>query len=143
MPYVKNALDSTRVYFEDDGGVGFPIMLYGGILDSVDLVRGSNTAKALQELTDEFRLIYVDHRGLGRSDKPHDMEAYAMPLRVADTVAVLVELGIEHAHFIGTSYGGRLCFGIGEHAPKRVLSLIIGGQQPHAIDPRAARSLAS
>src|SRR5215212_1880435 len=31
--------------------------------------------------------------------------------------------------------GGRLCFGIGEHAPERVLSLVIGGQQPYAIDP--------
>jgi pimeloyl-ACP methyl ester carboxylesterase len=31
--------------------------------------------------------------------------------------------------------GGRLGFGIGEHAPERVLSLVIGGQQPYAIDP--------
>src|SRR5215211_1159225 len=30
--------------------------------------------------------------------------------------------------------GGRLGFGIGEHAPERVLSLVIGGQQPYAID---------
>ncbi len=58
-----------------------------------------------------------------------------MPLRVADAVAVLDELGIERAHFIGSSWGGRLCFGIGEHAPERVLSLVIGGQQPYAIDP--------
>ena len=53
-----------------------------------------------------------------------------MPLRVA----VLDELGIERAHFIGNSWGGRLGFGIGEHAPERVLSLVIGGQQPYAID---------
>jgi pimeloyl-ACP methyl ester carboxylesterase len=32
-------------------------------------------------------------------------------------------------------WGGRLGFGIGEHAPERVLSLVIGGQQPYAIDP--------
>ena len=77
----------------------------------------------------------VHHRGVGRSDKPHEVEAYAMPLRVADAVAVLDELGIERAHFIGNSWGGRLGFGIGEHAPERVLSLVIGGQQPYAIDP--------
>ena len=58
-----------------------------------------------------------------------------MPLRAADAVAVLDELGIERAHFIGNSWGGRLGFGIGEHAPERVLSLVIGGQQPYAIDP--------
>jgi pimeloyl-ACP methyl ester carboxylesterase len=145
MPYARNARDGIRVYFEDHGGNGAPIVVHGGIVDSVDLVRESNIAQALQELpTDEFRLIYVDHRGLGRSDKPHEVEAYAMLLRVADAVAILDELGIERAHFIGSSWGGRLCFGIGEHAPERVLSLIIGGQQPYAIDPdgpiaRAAR----
>jgi pimeloyl-ACP methyl ester carboxylesterase len=136
MPYAKNALDGNRVYFEDDGGDGAPVVLHGGILDSVDLVREANIAQELTELsTDKFRLIYVDHRGVGRSDKPHEAEAYAMPLRVADAVAVLDELGIERAHFIGNSWGGRLGFGIGEHAPDRVLSLVIGGQQPYAIDP--------
>ena len=106
MPYATNALDGNRVYFEDDGGDGTPVVLHGRIIDSVDLVRESNIAQALQELpTDEFRLIYVAHRGVGRSDKPQEVEAYAMPLRVADAVAVLDELGIERAHFIGNSWG--------------------------------------
>lgn len=135
MPYAKNAPDGKRVYFEDDGGDGVPVVLHGGIIDSVNLVRASNIAKALQELSEEFRLIYVDHRGVGCSDKPHEAEAYAMKLRVGDAVAVLDELGIERAHFIGNSWGGRLGFGIGEHASERVLSLVIGGQQPYAIDP--------
>src|SRR5919107_2855191 len=136
MPYTRNAQDGRRVYFEEDGGDGAPVVLHGGIIDSVGLLRDSNIAQALRELsTDEFRLIYVDHRGIGRSDKPHEAEAYAMPLRVADAVGVLDELGIERAHFIGNSWGGRLGFGIGEHAPERVLSLVIGGQQPYAIDP--------
>jgi hypothetical protein len=58
MPYATNALDGSRVYFEDDGGDGAPVVLHGGIIDSVDLVRDSTIAQALQELpTDEFRLI--------------------------------------------------------------------------------------
>jgi pimeloyl-ACP methyl ester carboxylesterase len=130
MPYALNALDGRRVYFEDDGGDGAPVVLHGGFLDSVVDVRESDIAQALPP--GEFRLIYADHRGLGRSDKPHDPEAYAMPLRVADAVAVLDQLGIERAHFIGMSWGGRLGFGIGQHAPERVLSLVIGGQQPYA-----------
>jgi pimeloyl-ACP methyl ester carboxylesterase len=130
MPYALNALDGRRVYFEDDGGDGAPVVLHGGLLDSVVDVRESDIAQALP--AGEFRLIYADHRGLGRSDKPHDPAAYAMPLRVADAVAVLDQLGIERAHFIGMSWGGRLGFGIGQHAPERVLSLVIGGQQPYA-----------
>lgn len=134
MPYAENPKDRIRIYFEDDGGKGAAVLLYGGILDSIDLVRISSNARALQEYPDEFRLIYVDHRGLGKSDKPHNEESYAIPLRVADATAVMDELDIDRAHFIGTSYGGRLCFGIGEYAPERVLSLIIGGQQPYSMD---------
>jgi pimeloyl-ACP methyl ester carboxylesterase len=77
----------TRVYFEDEDGDGAPVVLHGGLLDSVADLRESDIAKAPP--ADEFRLIYVDHRGLGRSEKPHDTGAYAMPLRVGDAVAVL------------------------------------------------------
>lgn len=135
MPYARNATDLSRVYYEDDGGAGTPVVMLGGFLDPVELVRDAPIARALGELTQEFRLIHVDHRGHGRSDKPHDPSAYAMPLRVADVVAVLDELGIGRAHHVGISWGGRLVFGIGEHAADRARSLVIVGQQPYAIDP--------
>lgn len=64
MPYATNRLDRTRVYFEDDGGGGAAVVLHGGLVDSVDDVRESKLASALPP--DEFRLIHVDHRGLGR-----------------------------------------------------------------------------
>jgi len=99
------------VYFEDEGGDGAPVVVHGGFLDSVADLRSSAIAGRLP--AGESRLVYVDHRGLGRSDKPHDIEAYAMPLRVADAVAVLDGLGLERAHFIGMSWGGRLGFGSG------------------------------
>jgi pimeloyl-ACP methyl ester carboxylesterase len=135
MPFARNGVDGSRVYFEDDGGVGVAVVLHGGLVDHVESVQRSAVAAAVRALPDEFRLVCVDHRGVGRSDTPHDPSAYAMPLRAADAVAVLDELGIAQAHFVGASWGGRLGFGIGEHAPERVLSLVIGGQQPYAIDP--------
>jgi len=136
MPYSRNSIDGARVYFEDDGGGGVPVILYGGLVDSVEAVRLSPIAQALP--ADQFRLVYVDHRGVGRSDKPHERAAYAMRLRVADAVSVLDAIGVQRAHFVGTSYGGRLCFGIGEHASERVLSLVIGGQQPYRMNPDTA-----
>jgi pimeloyl-ACP methyl ester carboxylesterase len=63
MPFATNALDERRVYFEDDGGGGTPIVIVGGFLDPVELVRGAPIARALQPHAAEFRLIYVDHRG--------------------------------------------------------------------------------
>ena len=130
MPHAKNALDGARIYFEDTGGSGIPVVLHGGLLDSVDDVRESAGARALPP--GEFRAVYVDHRGLGRSDKPHDPAAYAMTLRARDPIAVLDELGIDRAHFVGMSWGGRLGFGVGAHASDRVRALVCGGQQPYS-----------
>jgi pimeloyl-ACP methyl ester carboxylesterase len=135
MPYAFNALDGTRISFEDDGGPGAPVVIHGGFLDPVPLVRRSPLAVALRPSSDEFRTIFVDHRAHGRSDKPHEASAYAMPLRAADAVSVLDVLEIEAAHFIGLSWGARLGFGIGQHAPDRVRSLVLIGQHPYAIDP--------
>lgn len=129
MPYARNAEDDVRTYFEDDGGGGTPVVFHGGFGEPIELVRDSPVARSIPG--DEFRHVYVDHRGHGRSDKPHHADAYGMSLRVGDAVAVLDELGIERSHFVGLSWGGRLGFGIGEHAPERVLSLVIGGQQPY------------
>ena len=129
MPYARNNADSSRIYFEDDGGSGTPVVFHGGFGEAIDIVRGSQLARSVP--ADEFRHIYVDHRGHGRSDKPHDPEAYAMAVRAGDAVAVLDELEVERSHFIGMSWGGRLGFGIGQHAPERVLSLVIVGQQPY------------
>ncbi len=129
MPYARNPVDGLRIYFEDDGGRGTPVVFHGGFGEPVDLVRDSPLARAVP--ADEFRHIYVDHRGHGRSDKPHDPEAYSMATRAADAVAVLDELDLGRSHFVGMSWGGRLGFGIGEHAPERVRSLVILGQQPY------------
>lgn len=133
MAYASNPVDGTRIHFEDDGAGGadgIPVVLCGGILDSVADQRESALARGLAEV--EYRRIFVDHRGLGGSDKPHDTAAYAMVRRVGDAVAVLDKLSIERAHFIGLSWGGRLVFGIAEHAPDRVASIVSIGQQPYA-----------
>ncbi len=130
MPYAANRRDGAQVYFEDQGGDGAPVILYDGFADSVQDLREWLLADVLAN--EGFRVIFADHRGHGCSDKPHDPPAYAMPLRAGDAIAILDRLGIERAHFVGRSWGGRLCFGIGEHAPGRVRSLVIGGNQPYA-----------
>ena len=85
-------------------------------------------------MSGEFHLIFADHRGQGGSDKPREPSAYALGTRVADAVAVLDALGIERAHFLGSSWGARLGYALGEHAPEHVLSLVLCGNQPYAWD---------
>lgn len=129
MPYATNLLDGVRTYFEDSGGSGPPVIFFTGFMEPLEVAQGSGLARAL---SDDFRLIFADHRGHGRSDKPRDAGAYALATRCADVVAVLDELGIERAHFIGFSWGARLGFALGEDVPERVLTLVLCGNQPYA-----------
>jgi pimeloyl-ACP methyl ester carboxylesterase len=129
MPYSTNPIDQVSTFFEDDGGDAAPVLVYPGFADATAYSRSSPLAQGLR---DDFRLIFADHRGQGRSEKPHDVESYALTTRVADATAILDELGIERAHYLGFSWGARLGFAIGEHAPERVLSLVLCGNQPYA-----------
>ncbi len=129
MPYATNAVDGVRTYFEDSGGADPPVLFYTGFADPLDVARASRLARALSS---EFRLIFADHRGQGGSDKPLQADSYALLTRVADAVAILDALGVERAHFLGSSWGARLGFAVGEHAPGRLLSLVLCGNQPYA-----------
>ena len=127
--YATNPLDGVRTYFEDAGGSAPPVLFYTGFADPLEVPKASGLARAL---SDEFRLIFADHRGQGRSDKPTDVYAYALATRVADVIAVLDALNIDRAHFLGSSWGARLGFAVAEHAPGRLLSLVLCGNQPYA-----------
>jgi pimeloyl-ACP methyl ester carboxylesterase len=131
MPHATNSLDGIRTYFEDSGGNAPAVLFYTGFADPLEVAKASRLSR---ELSAEFRLIFTDHRGQGRSDKPRDEGAYALATRAADAVAVLDTLNIDRAHFLGSSWGARLGFALGEHAPERVLSLVLCGNQPYAWD---------
>jgi pimeloyl-ACP methyl ester carboxylesterase len=122
LTHATNPADGVRTYFEDSGGAGPPVLFYTGFADPLEVAKASRLAGALRG---EFRLIFADHRGQGGSDKPYDATSYILPTRVGDAVAVLDALGIERAHFVGSSWGARLGFALGEHAPERVLSLVL------------------
>jgi pimeloyl-ACP methyl ester carboxylesterase len=123
-----NPVDHVRTYFEDTEGTGPPVLVYPGFADSIEYAKATPLAQALRQTC---RIVFADHRGQGRSDKPHDVASYDLLLRVADATAVLDAAGIERAHFIGFSLGARLGFAIGEHSPERLLSLVLCGNQPY------------
>jgi len=78
-------------------------------------------------LSKEYRLILVDARGHGKSDKPYEPEAYGLKLMVEDLVSILDDLGIGKANYYGYSLGGRIGFRIPLYAQERFQSLILGG----------------
>jgi pimeloyl-ACP methyl ester carboxylesterase len=121
MPYATN--QGVRIHYQVEGD-GAPLVLLHGF--------NSNLANwyergYVEPLRCDYRLILIDARGHGASDKPHDRAAYTWPIPVADVIAVLDHLHIPQAHVLGYSMGGGACFGLAKYAPTRVMSLLIGG----------------
>jgi len=74
-----------------------------------------------------MRVIALDQRGHGESQKFHEPEAYRRADLAADAVALLDELGVGRAEVFGYSMGTRTALQMAMDAPDRVNNLILGG----------------
>jgi pimeloyl-ACP methyl ester carboxylesterase len=84
-------------------------------------------------------VILLDSRGHGKSDKPHDPAAYDLALRASDVVAVLDELSVRQADYLGYSLGGWVGFALVKQAADRFRSFVLGGSHPYAEDMKPFR----
>jgi len=68
----------------------------------------------------------IDMRGYGRSDKPREVEAYALPNLVADVLAVLDGISpARPAVLVGHDWGGVVAWQFAAHHPERLEKLAI------------------
>lgn len=126
MPYADN--EGVRIYFEVEGTEGAPaVVMHHGFLADLESWRERGFVDMLR---DRFRVILMDSRGHGRSDKPHDVEAYDHRARVLDIVSVLNANDVRQAHYLGYSMGGMVGFSSMIYAPQRFLSYTLGGANP-------------
>lgn len=121
MPYTTSA-DGIHIYYEVEGD-GFPIVLHTGGAGDLLMWRAAGYTAGLRG----YRLILMDHRGHGRSDKPRDIEAHRMERYVADVIAVLDAAGIDRAAFWGYSAGMRVGYAVAAAHPDRLAALIAQG----------------
>jgi pimeloyl-ACP methyl ester carboxylesterase len=88
------------------------------------------------------RLIGLDNRGHGRSDKPHDPDAYG-PHMVADVCNLLDHLGLDRVDYIGYSMGSQIGLRLLAAHPERVSRAVMGGIGMNVTTPwRAGESIA-
>jgi pimeloyl-ACP methyl ester carboxylesterase len=116
-------------FFESDGarlaytdyGAGTPVIFLHGFEGNFAFLEP--TANSLGE---GFRVIGLDQRGHGRSDKPHDGDAYGK--RMADDVLNLMDrLHLQQAHLVGHSMGGIVAMYLVANHPERFLSTVTIG----------------
>lgn len=109
-----------------DEGVGRPIVLVHGFASNatvnwVDTGWVETLAKAGR------RVIALDNRGHGQSQKLYDQSAYEAPMMAEDVRRLLDHLDVERAAVMGYSMGARISAFFGLNHPDRVERVVFGG----------------
>jgi pimeloyl-ACP methyl ester carboxylesterase len=127
--------NGVRIAYTDDGA-GDPIVLIHGFASSIkdNWIDPSWVTFLAQN---GFRVICVDNRGHGESEKLYDAAAYAAPLMAEDVRGLLDHLGIARADVMGYSMGARITAFLALAHPDRVRSAIFGGLGGNMVRPMA------
>ena len=121
MPYFENK--GIKIYYEIEGD-GPPLVLIHGFSGNIeDSWKDSNL---IETLKDRYKLILLDCRGHGRSDKPHGDSFYGYNM-VNDLIQLLEHLSIKQANFLGYSMGAYLLFQLILKKPEIIICAILGG----------------
>jgi 3-oxoadipate enol-lactonase len=111
------ARDGTRL-FVTDHGLGEPILFIPGL--------GYASwcwLRQVEQISSVARVLTVDNRGAGRSDKPAG--PYSIRQLAEDAYAVLAQRSALPAHIVGGSMGGYVALTLALHHPDAVRSLVL------------------
>ncbi len=124
--------DGLALHYRDYAGPsGRPpiLMLHGLTRNARDF---ENVAA---RLAGEWRVLAVDFRGRGLSDRDPNSERYAPPTYAGDVIELLDQIGVDRAIFFGTSLGALVTMIVAAMQPGRLAGVLINDIGPE-VDPR-------
>ena len=128
---IATAADGTRLHYIVEGH-GPPLVLVGGKTSSIE----GAWWRYVPPLAERLKVIALDNRGAGASDKPNT--SYSTALMAEDALAVLRKAGETSAHWFGISMGGMILQQLALDHPDAVRSLILGATHCGGEAPPAA-----
>lgn len=117
-------------YVEDEAGVRVYYEVHGDSADVVcllqpwALVHMRSWRATLPYLARHFRVIAIDPRGNGRSDRPKHAAAYSRAAHVGDILGVLDATGTDRAMLVGASPRAPLALALVAEHPERVRAVV-------------------
>lgn len=129
------SFDGTKIHY-DIIGEGKPVVLIHGFISTSESWKRSATRQALADAG--FKVITLDLRGNGLSDKPHSAEAYRNNAELKDVMALAKHLGLTHYDVVGYSRGAILTAKL-LTMDKQVDRAVMGGISVDFSDPNWIR----
>lgn len=115
--------DGLSLHYEDEGE-GLPVLCLAG------LTRTARDFDFVAPHLPSVRLIRMDYRGRGQSDRAQDHPSYSIPVEARDALELLDHLGVARAVILGTSRGGLIAMLLAATAKERLLGLILNDIGP-------------
>lgn len=109
-----------------DEGEGPPVLLIHGFASNRQ-VNWVDTGWVAFLNRAGHRVVAIDNRGHGQSEKLYDIEAYGSPIMAEDARRLLDHLGINHADVVGYSMGARIAAFLALNHPDRVRRAVFSG----------------
>ncbi len=128
MPKVK--VSDISLQYETTGE-GDPVLLVTGF--------GADTMAwmlNLAPLAERYKVVTVDNRGMGLSDRPHT--PYTIEMMADDTIALLRQLDLGPVHLVGHSMGGMISQHVALKSPELLRSLVLMATSAHIPAPAEA-----
>lgn len=115
IPNIK--IGDVNMYYEVHGE-GEPLVLITGLSSD-----HKTWLPFLPAFTNNYRVLIMDNRGIGQTEYPDAQ--FSVDDMADDTSGLMDKLGIETAHVIGHSLGGRIAQKLVLNYPEKVKSLIL------------------
>jgi pimeloyl-ACP methyl ester carboxylesterase len=111
--------NGVRIRYVEQGQGPAIVLMHGytGTLDRHFIANG-----VFANLARDYRVIAMDLRGHGKSDKPHDPNAYGETM-AGDVVRLLDHLKIPRAHVLGYSLGAMIAGRLATMHPARLIGV--------------------
>ena len=131
------SFDNTKIYYEIKGS-GRPVVLVHGFI--VNSQSWKRTALYNDLLQAGYKVIIVDLRGNGLSDKPHTPEAYENDAEAKDIMALLKKMHIKKYSAVGYSRGSIIVSRL-LVLDKKINKAVMGGMGAEFTNPEWPRRI--
>lgn len=113
------SFDGTRLFYSIEGKGPPLVFCYGLVCSSL------HWTYQIDHFQQRYKAVWYDYRGHHNSDAPKDLSSLTVQNIAADTVALLDELEIDKAVFLGHSMGVNVVLDVYRQCPERVAGMVL------------------